>query len=137
MSVVKDAQKWVNKVVGVTFEGRQDTLRKLFEENAGAVVPNTNVILNGYLEREPKNPYDENAIKVFGITADGDDLQVGYLNKVDAKFIADRGLKIYPDDIKLNIRVYVDVREVEQQEQFSATVEFYTATKNVQVENAL
>lgn len=39
------------------------------------------------LEREPENPYDENAIKVL-YDLDGESLHIGYIAKEDAAFIA-------------------------------------------------
>ncbi len=36
------------------------------------------------LEREPDNPYDPNAVKVFY-----EDTHIGYINKKDASFISD------------------------------------------------
>ncbi|MGR4064937.1 MAG: helicase-related protein [Vulcanimicrobiaceae bacterium] len=65
------ATQFFTKVVGVTFEGRQDTIAGLRD---GSELE---------LAREPANPYDPNAIAVrFG------NLQLGYIKKEIAKHLA-------------------------------------------------
>ena len=131
---VKDAQKHVDKVVGVTFEGRQNLLAHIFETFDGDISSEVRqtVEVPGTLEREPDNAYDKKAIKVI---ADGE--QIGYLNRENAAFIYDRGLSIYPDRILVRITQYVSRHELEPIPQYSATVEFYTANRNVKVEDGL
>lgn len=60
------------RVVGVTFEGRQEVISKLHE----------NDLL--WLEREPENRFDANAVRVVRNCGE----QVGYLNKYLAQNIA-------------------------------------------------
>lgn len=62
----------VFRVAGVTFEGRQDFLAVLFRKDD----------LHFFLEREPNNPYDSNAIKVM-VEIDGENFRVGYMPKRD------------------------------------------------------
>lgn len=57
------------KVAGVTFEGRQDNLKKAFESG----YKNTFRIV-----KEPDNPYDPNALKIILIASDGEELEAGY-----------------------------------------------------------
>ena len=75
---ISQASSFHTKVVGVTFEGRQDALAGL---KAGDEL---------VLEREPSNEHDPNAVAVR--TADG--TQVGYLKRIIAAALApelDRG----------------------------------------------
>ena len=75
---ISQAASFHTKVVGVTFDGRQDVLASL---HAGAELT---------LEREPANAHDPNAIAVR--TSDG--TQVGYLKRIIAAALApemDRG----------------------------------------------
>ena len=68
---IADASHFHTKVVGVSFEGRQDVLAGLTEGSQLA------------LERQPENPYDPNAIAVrFGA------LQIGFLKKELARQLA-------------------------------------------------
>ena len=60
------------KVVGVTFEGRQEILAKL---NLGEQI---------VLRREPSNPFDANAIRVEKRNGE----QIGYLNRLLAQKLA-------------------------------------------------
>jgi len=60
------------KVMGVTFNGRQDVVAKL---KVGEIIE---------LEREPDNRYDRNAIRVQRI----DGSQIGYLNRFLAEDLA-------------------------------------------------
>jgi hypothetical protein len=53
------------KIVGVSFEGRQEVVARLREGD------------RIWLEMEPTNPYDENAIKVCRSNGE----QIGYLNR--------------------------------------------------------
>ena len=53
------------KVVGVTFEGRQEVVARLQQSD------------RVWLEMEPTNPYDSNAIKVCRSNGE----QIGYLNR--------------------------------------------------------
>lgn len=68
---IGDAGEFFTKVVGVTFEGRQDVVAGLVE---GATLA---------FERQPDNPHDPNAIAVrYGA------LQLGYLKREIAKHLA-------------------------------------------------
>lgn len=60
------------KVVGVTFDGRQNVIRRL---RIGEMLE---------LEREPDNPHDPNAVKVIRKTGE----QIGYLNRELAKDVS-------------------------------------------------
>jgi single-stranded-DNA-specific exonuclease len=72
-STIGDAPHFHTKIVGVSFEGRQDIIAGL---HAGAPVQ---------LLRQPENPHDANAIAVhYG------DLQIGFFNKRLAAQIAPR-----------------------------------------------
>ncbi len=62
------------KVVGVTFEGRQEVVAKL---KMGEQI---------VLRREPSNPYDTNAIRVERL----DEEQIGFLNRHLAQELAPR-----------------------------------------------
>ena len=64
----------ITKVVGVTFEGRQEVVAKLHLDEQ---------IL---LRKEPFNPYDPNAIRVERLNGE----QVGYLNRYLASDLANR-----------------------------------------------
>ena len=78
MADISQAASFHTKVVGVTFEGRQDTLGAL---SAGDELT---------LDREPANEHDPNAIAVR--TSEG--VQVGYLKRIIAAALApemDRG----------------------------------------------
>lgn len=66
-----DAQEFNTKVVGVSFEGRQDVVAGL---RVGAELT---------LVRQPENPYDPNAIAIFC-----GNLQLGYLRKEIARHLA-------------------------------------------------
>jgi hypothetical protein len=57
------------KVVGVTFEGRQKTIKDI------------NVMVDKLIaEREPNNPYDPNAIAIYVIKPNGEKKSVGYID---------------------------------------------------------
>jgi len=68
---IGDAYEFYTKVVGVTFEGRQDVI--------GGLLPGAPV----ELRREPDNPHDSNAIGVFFGA-----LQTGFLRKEIARRLA-------------------------------------------------
>jgi single-stranded-DNA-specific exonuclease len=68
---IGDAAEFFTKVVGVTFEGRQDVI--------GGLVPGAPL----ELRREPENPFDANAIGVF-VGA----LRIGFLRKEIARRLA-------------------------------------------------
>jgi single-stranded-DNA-specific exonuclease len=68
---IGDAAEFYTKVMGVSFEGRQDVIAGL---SAGARVR---------LTRDPDNPYDPNAIGVFF-----GELQIGFLRKEIARRLA-------------------------------------------------
>ena len=61
-----------SKVAGVTFEGRQEIIRKL---EKGSPL---------FLEREPENPYDCNAVKLLTIAGE----HVGYVGRELAEDLA-------------------------------------------------
>lgn len=61
------------KVVGVTFEGRDAHHRKYQETPADQ--------RHIYLEREPSNQYDVNAIRVMGHVEGLGDMHLGYIGK--------------------------------------------------------
>jgi hypothetical protein len=67
------------KAVGVTYNGRQHTLKKLYmmEDNEISLC----------FKREPCNKYDVNAIKVFAV-ANGKEYDVGYLPRRMASYVA-------------------------------------------------
>lgn len=68
---IGDAESFFTKIVGVTFEGRQDIVRSLREGDILA------------LERQPENPYDANAIVVqYG------QLQLGFIRREIASQLA-------------------------------------------------
>ena len=68
---IGDAESFFTKIVGVTFEGRQDVLRSLREGD------------DLMLERQPENPYDANAIAVrYG------QLQLGFIRREIARELA-------------------------------------------------
>ena len=71
-ATIGEAGQFYTKVVGVTFEGRQDVI--------GGLVPGAHV----ELRREPDNPYDANAIGVFFGA-----LQIGFLRKEIARRLAE------------------------------------------------
>lgn len=62
----------VFRVAGVSFDGRQEFLTALFKRNN----------LHFFLEREPDNPYDSNAIKVM-VEINGENFRVGFMPKKD------------------------------------------------------
>lgn len=134
---IQDAKKWHSRVVGVTFEGRQEVLASLYEVGAGRPSPGQPSYVEGLLEREPKNKFDPNAIKVLGKNEKGEFVQVGYLGRQDSKFIKDRKLQVHPDNIRLKIQVYQDHEDVAQTLRYSAMIEFYTIGEFVKVENAI
>jgi single-stranded-DNA-specific exonuclease len=68
---IGDAERFNTKVVGVSFEGRQDIVAGL---QTGATLT---------LERQPANQYDPNAVAVFYGT-----LQLGYIKKEHAVHLA-------------------------------------------------
>lgn len=61
----------VFRVAGVSFDGRQEFLKKIFESKEK---------LDLSFEREPNNPYDSNAIKVM-INIGGELFRIGYVPK--------------------------------------------------------
>lgn len=63
----------VFRVAGVSFDGRQEFLKKIFESKEK---------LDLSFEREPENPYDSNAIKVM-VNLEGELFRVGYMPKKD------------------------------------------------------
>lgn len=65
------------RVVGVTFEGRQEIIRKMNEL--------TNIL---FALREPDNPYDSNAIGVYTKDHRGKKKSVGYIRKEKATELA-------------------------------------------------
>ncbi len=69
---IGDVDEFFSKVVGVTFEGRQDVI--------GGLAPGVPL----ELRREPDNAYDPNAIAVFY-----GELQIGYLRKQIARRLAE------------------------------------------------
>lgn len=69
---IGDVDSFHTKIVGVTFEGRQEVINKL--------KPNTSLVI----KREPDNKHDPNAIRI--LTEDNTDL--GFLNKRLAKKLA-------------------------------------------------
>ncbi|SJZ72389.1 single-stranded-DNA-specific exonuclease RecJ [Selenihalanaerobacter shriftii] len=69
---IGEADQFYTKVVGVTFEGRQDIIKDLESGDELKLV------------REPNNEYDESAIKVETIS----DQQIGYLNANLAQYLA-------------------------------------------------
>jgi len=72
-ATIGDAYEFFTKVVGVTFEGRQDVARGM---RPGDVLE---------LRRQPENPFDTNAIAVhFG------SLQIGFLKKEIARRLAEK-----------------------------------------------
>jgi single-stranded-DNA-specific exonuclease len=75
-----------SKIVGVSFEGRQDIIKTL---KLGQKLR---------LIAEPENPYDPNAIKVM--TEDGK--QAGYLSREMAEMIAEGIRKGITYDCKVN-----------------------------------
>ena len=69
-----------SKIVGVSFENRQDKIKEL-KENEELI-----------LEREPANQYDKNAIKILNSERE----HLGYVNKeiaIDMAKAMDKGLK--------------------------------------------
>ena len=68
---IGDAESFFTKIVGVTFEGRQEIVRSLREGDTLA------------LRRQPMNPYDSNAIAVlYG------ELQLGFIRREIARELA-------------------------------------------------
>jgi len=63
------------RVVGVTYEGRQELIEQLREGDYGRLVP------------EPTNPYDVNAIAVH-IPHDGEVFHIGYIKREFAAEVA-------------------------------------------------
>lgn len=59
------------KVVGVTFDGRQDVLKELYGRHSDTPIP-------GQLVEEPENPFDDQAIAVYV-----DDQPIGHIGKFD------------------------------------------------------
>ncbi len=52
-------------VVGVTFEGRQEILRNIYEkQERSRAETGVSPVVSGCLVRQPDNPYDKNAIAV-------------------------------------------------------------------------
>lgn len=68
------------KVVGVSFDGRQKVLSRLLHYSK------TQILI--YLEREPDNVYDSNAIKVMAEVFSKGKAAIGYLNSQLAKALA-------------------------------------------------
>lgn len=68
-----------SKAVGVTFEGRQAILNKLYN------MPDHYISLS--LKREPNNPYDSNAIKIIA-KAEGIEHHIGYMPKETSAYVA-------------------------------------------------
>ena len=68
-----------SKVAGVTFEGRQAILDKLYR------MPDPYISIT--LKREPSNPYDTNAIKVI-VEAKGVEYHIGYMPKETSAYVA-------------------------------------------------
>lgn len=66
----------VAKVVGVTFDGRQDILIRMTGREPCRLIP------------DPSNPYDANAIGVHVAMADGEIAHIGFLARELAKQIA-------------------------------------------------
>jgi len=76
-------QEMYTKILGISFEGRQRN------------IPDLKVGMTGFLEREPDNKFDSNAVK-FMMTINGVDKHLGYLAKMHAVDFAeamDRGLE--------------------------------------------
>ncbi len=69
------------KVVGVTYDGRQDNINQICESTDELVAV-----------REPENPYDKNAIHIYIKTDDGKKVRemksCGYINRHLAKDLA-------------------------------------------------
>ena len=66
-------------IAGVTFEGRQDVLRRMYQAQEDGAA------LSGRLSREPDNPYDPNAVRVYI-----GEMHVGYIPKALAAKLAAR-----------------------------------------------
>ncbi len=58
------------RVVGVTYEGRQDVLKEINE-----------MVDHLIARREPDNPYDPNAIAIYVIKHNGTERSIGYINR--------------------------------------------------------
>ncbi len=67
------------RVVGVTYEGRQNIIKDINE-------------MVDYLvaQREPDNPYDENAIAIYVIKYNGQKKSIGYINRGLAEQLSPR-----------------------------------------------
>lgn len=70
-------------IVGNTYEGRQEKFKKYVEDTYGSLFFRINEIGTIYLESDPDNPYDKNAIKVMH----NDIGQLGYIPKDQTKYI--------------------------------------------------
>lgn len=70
-------------IVGNTYEGRQEKFEKYVEDTYGSLFFRINEICTIYLESEPDNPYDKNAIKVMHNEIG----QLGYIPKDQTKYI--------------------------------------------------
>ena len=78
------------KIVGVTFDNRQNIITKI-NEMVDKLVP----------VREPNNPHDENAINIYVHTHKGEKKSVGYINRNLAAKLApeiDQGKKLVIND---------------------------------------
>jgi len=79
------------KVVGVTYEGRQDVINSMNE-----------MLDNLIAKREPENPHDENAIAIYVEKHNGELQSVGYINRgLAAKLspvIKEQNLELIIDD---------------------------------------
>lgn len=66
----------VSKVAGVTYESRQDTIKRMTGREPARIVP------------EPENPYDPNALAVHVALDDGTVAHVGFIPRDLAAMIA-------------------------------------------------
>lgn len=115
-------QKRIEKVVGVTFDNRQELLEKMYADVAGLPAEGTPATIKGELVLEPDNTYDKNAIAVV---VGGE--KVGYLSKQFAFWFAGRSLQFAPDRVMVVIKPWTDEDGTVA---YSATVEFYTVPKS-------
>ncbi len=89
------------KVVGVSFASRQDSVSNLWS--------NVTILLH-----EPENPYDPNAMGVYGFTSIGGNeiavRKLGFLRKDMAKLVAKlRGMQDAPEEQKYNLAIVMSM----------------------------
>ena len=115
---MKHRREWVEKLAGVTFEGRQDILKEFDGEG-----------LDVKLVPEPENDYDPNAIAVQLM----DGRKVGYIGKAAAGFIAKHELKFARGGLA---RLKVDSFEPEEGKRtYFGTLQFQTLVKNLTIDD--